>query len=157
MTTAFDSIDFKALAAKETNARMRIRLLALSHIKEGVSRTQTAKYLKVTRYSVNKWTSLFLNHGLMGLSEKPRSGRPAALTEAQLEQFKQYVISKSIKPTGGRLMALDCVSYIESEFLVTFSIWNIYRLLHSLDFSWITSRSRHPKQEEGVQDVFKKL
>ena len=29
------SIDFKYLIAKETNGRMRIRLLALSHIKDG--------------------------------------------------------------------------------------------------------------------------
>jgi len=157
MTTAFDPIDFEALAAKETNARMRMRLLALAHIKDGASRTATAKYLKVSRYSVNKWTSLYLRQGLAGLKEKPRSGRPAALTEKQLAQFKQYVHDESIKPNGGRLMALDCVNYIETNFAITFSIWNIYRLLHSLNFSWITSRSKHPKQAQDVQDVFKKL
>jgi len=32
------SVDFKPLIAKETNGRMRIRLLALSHIKEGANR-----------------------------------------------------------------------------------------------------------------------
>jgi hypothetical protein len=30
----FDHIDFKSLIAKETNGRMRVRLMALSHIKE---------------------------------------------------------------------------------------------------------------------------
>lgn len=33
-------INFKKLIAKETNARMRIRLLALAHIKEGANRTE---------------------------------------------------------------------------------------------------------------------
>jgi hypothetical protein len=31
------------------NGRMRIRLLALSHIKDGANRAQTAKYLKGRR------------------------------------------------------------------------------------------------------------
>ena len=44
MTKAFDLINFKTLPAKETNARMRMRLFALAHIKEGVSQTEAAKY-----------------------------------------------------------------------------------------------------------------
>jgi hypothetical protein len=68
MTTAFDPVNFETLVAKETNARMR--LLALAYIKDGVSRTATAKYLKVPRYSVNKWTSLNLRQGLAGIKDK---------------------------------------------------------------------------------------
>ncbi|WP_435277206.1 helix-turn-helix domain-containing protein [Psychrobium sp. nBUS_13] len=33
----------------------------------------------------------------------------------------------------------------------------MYRLLHQLGFSWITSRSRHPKQSDEVQETFKKI
>ena len=157
MANGFDDIDFKALIAKETNARMRIRLLAIAHVKEGASRTQTAKYLKVSRGSVNKWVSLFLAHGIDGLREKVRSGRPTKLTEQQIEQFKQYVLKQSHKVDGGRLMAQDFSDYIYEQFSVKYSIWNIYRLLHALNFSWISSRSRHPKQSDEVQDAFKKL
>ncbi len=157
MTKAFDLIDFKTIAAKETNARMRIRLLALAHIKDGTSKNKAAIYLKVSRTSVNQWTSLFLSKGLDGLKEKPRSGRPNALTETQLELLKQHVIIESIRPSGGRLMGIDFVNYIKAEFSVTYSVWNIYKLLHSLNFSWITSRSKHPKQSIEMQDAFKKL
>lgn len=48
-------------------------------------------------------------------------------------------------------------SYISDRFGIEYEISNIYRLLHHLNFSWITSRSRHPKQDEGVQTFFKKL
>ncbi|MBN24702.1 MAG: hypothetical protein CL578_06595 [Alteromonadaceae bacterium] len=34
---------------------MRIRLMALSHIKNGANRTQTAQYLHVSRRMVNEW------------------------------------------------------------------------------------------------------
>ncbi|WP_443083797.1 helix-turn-helix domain-containing protein, partial [Vibrio sp. V30_P3S12P165] len=48
---------------------MKMRLLALAHFKDGQSRTQIAKYLKVSRTSVNKWVQTFLEHGLEGLQE----------------------------------------------------------------------------------------
>jgi len=44
---SLEYIDFEKLIAKETNARMCIRLLALGYIKEGANRTQTAKFLKL--------------------------------------------------------------------------------------------------------------
>ncbi|MFT6918003.1 MAG: hypothetical protein ACJA2G_000615 [Cognaticolwellia sp.] len=39
------SIDYKSLIAKETNGRMRVHLMALSHIKDGANNTQTARKL----------------------------------------------------------------------------------------------------------------
>ncbi|WP_166423874.1 helix-turn-helix domain-containing protein [Paraglaciecola sp. 20A4] len=49
---------------------MRIRLMALSHIKNGANRTQTAQYLHVSRRMVNEWVKRFNAHGLDGLKEK---------------------------------------------------------------------------------------
>ena len=45
------SIGFKSPIPTETNGRVRIRLLALSHIKDGADRTQAAIYLKLSRKS----------------------------------------------------------------------------------------------------------
>ncbi|WP_424022290.1 helix-turn-helix domain-containing protein, partial [Oceanisphaera pacifica] len=56
---------------------MKMRLLALAHFQDGKSRTQIAQFLKVSRTSVNKWVSAYLNEGLSGLQEKPRPGRPS--------------------------------------------------------------------------------
>ena len=151
------SIDFKSLIAKETNGRMRIRLLALSHIKDGAHRTQAAIYLKVSRKAVNDWAKKFYESGLDGLKEQPRTGRPCHLTSEQLTKFKEYVTQNSIKPNGGRLTGKALVYYIQEQFNVTYCLDNIYRLLNSLGFSWITSRSKHPKQSPEIQDDFKKI
>ncbi|RZP71717.1 helix-turn-helix domain-containing protein [Vibrio vulnificus] len=62
----------------------------MAHFKEGHSRTQIAKFLKVSRTSVNKWVQTFLEEGLEGLKEKPRTGRPAFLNAEQREQLSQY-------------------------------------------------------------------
>lgn len=155
--TPFDHIDFKALIAKETNGRMRVRLMALSHIKEGANNAQTARNLHISRRSVNDWVKRFYENGLEGLKEKPRTGRPCALNGSQLTQLGEYVRNNSIKENGGRLKAETLATYIAQEFKVEYTIFNVYRLLHQLGFSWITSRSRHPKQSDKIQEDFKKI
>ncbi len=149
-------IDIKPLIAKETNGRMRIRLLALSHIKDGANRAQTAVSLKASRKAVNDWPRKFFNDGIEGLNEKTRSGRRSKLTTTQLSELKEYIQLHSIKDSGGRLNAETLVSLINEKFAVKYSRTNVYRLLHVLNFSWITSRSRHPKQSKEIQEDFKK-
>ena len=58
------------LISSTNNARMRLRLLAVSHFLDGKSRTQIALFLKVSRTSVNKWIHAYLNNGVDGLKEK---------------------------------------------------------------------------------------
>ena len=153
----FDRIDFKSLIAKETNGRMRVRLMALSQIKEGANNSQTARNLHISRRIINDWVNRFYARGLEGLKEKPRTGRPSRLNEAQLFQLSEYVRNNSIKESGGRLNAKTLVHYIERELKLNYGISNVYRLLHQLGFSWITSRSRHPKQSAEIQEDFKKI
>lgn len=146
-----------ALVKSEKSARKRMRYLALLHFTEGHSRTAIASMLKVSRTSVNKWVTTYLSQGLSGLDDKPNPGRPPQLSLAQQASLKAFVQQRSLSEQGGRLMAKDLSHFIQSEFGVTFKQANIYRLLHQLGFSWITTRSRHPKQSEAVQEAFKKL
>jgi len=155
--TPFERIDFKSLIAKETNGRMRVRLMALSQIKEGANNAQTARNLNISRRIVNDWVKRFYEQGLDGLKEKPRSGRPCALDQRQLTQLSEYIRKNSIKENGGRLKAQTLVTYITQEFNIEYTIFNVYRLLHQLGFSWITSRSKHPKQSDKIQEDFKKI
>ncbi|MCL1127963.1 helix-turn-helix domain-containing protein [Shewanella surugensis] len=62
---------------------MRIRLLTIAHFQDGLSRTQIANILKISRTSVNRWVSDFLSHGVHALQEKHRSGRPSKLSATQ--------------------------------------------------------------------------
>lgn len=60
-------IDFPSLIGKELNGHMRIRLMALPHTNNGANRTQTAKYLHLSRRMVNDWVKRFNENGLVGL------------------------------------------------------------------------------------------
>ncbi|EGQ7984321.1 helix-turn-helix domain-containing protein [Vibrio vulnificus] len=63
---SLNSIDFKKLASQQKSIHMKMRLLALTHFKDGHSRTQIAKFLTVSRTSVNQWVQTFLEKGLKG-------------------------------------------------------------------------------------------
>lgn len=113
---SLNNIDFKKLASQQKSIQMKMRLLALAHFKDGHSRTQIAKFLKVSRTSVNKWVQTFLEEGLEGLQEKPRTGRPPFLTSEQREQLSQYIKDKAHDTQGGRLTGADIHAYIVKEF-----------------------------------------
>ncbi|WP_051957183.1 helix-turn-helix domain-containing protein [Vibrio vulnificus] len=90
---SLNNIDFKKLASQQKSIQMNMQLLALAHFKDGHSRTKIAKFLKVSRTSVNKWVQTFLEEGLEegleGLQEKPRTGRPAFLNAEQRDVVVQ--------------------------------------------------------------------
>jgi transposase len=149
--------DFPKLIQSTSNARLRMRLLAISHFVDGKNRTEIAKFLKVSRVSVNKWVKAYLDFGIEGLFEKPHTGRPSRLTTKQKIKLKKYITENAIKPTGGRLQGVDIMDYIFKEFNITYGLSGVYRLLNELNLSWITTRSKHPKQSEKQQEDFKKI
>ena len=147
----------KQLSAREKDPRLKIRYLALHHFSLGENRTQIAKYLGVTRTSVNRWVSSYLSNELDGLISKKSSGRPHRLSDQQKSNLQTYIIENAVKNNGGRLIAEDIRVYIQDVFNVQYTQRNIYHLLQDLGFSWITSRSKHPKQSEEAQEAFKKI
>ena len=145
------------LIAATNNGRLRIRLLAISHFLDGKNRTQIATFLKVSRTSVNKWVQAYLDDGLDGLKERKHTSRPKALSDEQLDLLKRFILSATVKDDGGRLQGKDVQSFIAQEFGVIYQKSNIYQIMHELELSWITTRSKHPKQSIEAKEAFKKI
>lgn len=148
--------NFSELVKTHQSVRLRLRYLALAHFQEGHSRTDIAKFLKVSRTSVNKWISQYHKNGLEGLTDKKTTGRPLRLSEEQCEQLINHVKETAKSNAGGRLIGTDIQSYIADNFKFHYHLSSVYKLLHRLGFSWITSRSKHPKQSIEAQEDFKK-
>ncbi|MCU8346804.1 winged helix-turn-helix domain-containing protein [Vibrio vulnificus] len=106
---------------------------------------------------MNKWVQTFLEEGLEGLQEKPRTGRPAFLNAEQREQLGQYIKARAMDSSSGRLTGNDIHTYIVNEFGKHYHPDSIYYLLNHMGFAWITSRSKHPRQSQQIQDDFKKF
>lgn len=122
--------DFSALINATSNARHRLKLLAVSHFIEGKNRTEISSFLKVSRSSVNIWIKAYLDDGLAGLNAKSPTGRPPRLTLEQLAQVKSYIVDNAIKPEGGHLQGKDVQTFIEAEFGVTYQKTNVYQLMY---------------------------
>ena len=134
-----------------------MRLLALSLFLQCKNRTSVAEQLKISRTSVNTWVSNYLASGLEGLEARKAKGRTPFLTAQQQKQLGDFITCQSQNEHGGRLTGEKILNYIKAEFGVHYHHNAIYKLLKQLGFSWITSRSRHPKQQQGVQDAYIKL
>lgn len=133
-----------------------MRLLAVAHFVDGANRSQIARMLKVSRRSVNVWIENYLSQGIEGLNTRKQKGRESYLSSVQQGELSAYIDKQSQSDTGGRLTGESIRQYVILHYGVTYHPNAIYRLLRHLGFSWITSRSKHPKQSQAAQDVFKK-
>ncbi|HAS6350281.1 TPA: winged helix-turn-helix domain-containing protein, partial [Vibrio vulnificus] len=69
----------------------------------------------------------------------------------------QYIKAQAMDSSGGRLTGNDIHAYIVNEFGKHYHRDSIDYLLNHMGFSWITSRSKHPRQSQQIQDDFKKI
>ncbi|MEC4089435.1 winged helix-turn-helix domain-containing protein, partial [Pseudoalteromonas rubra] len=51
----------------------------------------------------------------------------------------------------------DIQQYISAQFHIEYELSAVHRLLKRKNFSWISSRSIHPKGNQAYQEAFKKL
>ncbi len=138
------------------NASLQLRYIAVQKFNEGDSRAFIARTLNVSRRLVNEWISTYLSHGFDGLALKKATGRPPLLNNAEKSTLKEYILSHAVKPQGGRLMGKDIQKYIKETYGVSYHVRNVYHLMKKLNIVWITSRSKHPKQDLEAQENFKK-
>jgi transposase len=141
----------EAWARRRTSAqalalRSRIVLLAA----EGLSNTEIARRLGISRPPVTKWRSRFAEHRLDGLVDEPRPGRPRTVTDEQVEE----VIVKTLETTprdathwSTRSMASE-VGLTQSAVL---RIWRAFGLQPHRQDTW--KLSKDPQFIDKVRDV----
>lgn len=148
-------INFHALAQKEKNPKARVRLLALMHIKNGKNKTETASMLGLNRGTVKTLIERVNQKGLEGIKDSPRPGRPAFIAGEAAKEFGDKFLEAQKNRKGGRLTGYDAQRML-AEQGVEYKMSAVYNLLERLNFSWVSSRSAHPKRDEEAQAAFKK-
>lgn len=113
---------------------------------------QTAKKISERLSKDIRWVqrkaALFRDYGLEGLFDKPKSGQPKKLPEEMAEQFCLRLRAGPLESDGVSVFHAKYIKTIlQDEFNCNYSVSGVYKLLHRLNFSWITSRPIHIKND----------
>src|SRR3954471_10721218 len=82
----------RRLSRHEPDRRAAMRLLAIAHALDGFSRAEAARLAGMERQALRDAAVRRYNaEGLDGLHDRPRSGRPEALTAGQQAALKAWV------------------------------------------------------------------
>ena len=152
----FQKHDFIDLMKKEPHPRKRIRLLAMHHIQLGKSLKVVSELLQYHWTTVQRWLKQFKEFNFEGLSESHRSGAPRKLTSLHEECLSSKIEELSLDKVNGYITGKELHRMLVEQYNVQCSLRTIYNSLHRLGFSWITSRSMHPKSSVEIQDAYKK-
>lgn len=152
-----DKYDFAILCKAERNKKIYQRLMILACLKEGMSKADISRLLFISTDQIYAWLKRFREEGIEGLKDKARSGRPRLLDSSHHKTLKQKMEELQSALPGGRLRGEDIIQLIKDEWGVTYTLSGIYYLMKDIGMSWISTRSRHPKQDEVIQEQFKKL
>jgi len=148
--------DFLKLSKKERDPRIRVRLIAMGHLKDGKTMGETAKMVGIERHSIGIWYTRFKHFGLCGLEDLPKTGRPPKLAREDENKFVQKIADLQSSRSGGRVTGYDIQRMARNDFDADYANDSIYTVLKRLDISWITARSKHPKADSEAQAAFKK-
>jgi putative transposase len=154
----YSAIDLRGLARKSKDAKQARRLMALAGVADGLSRTDAAAIGLMDRQTLRDWVHRFNEHGPEGLIDRKSTGPKPKLASEQLATLKA-IVRAGPDPTNDGVVRWRCgdlVKLIKARFDVDYHVNSVGRLLHSLGFSHVSARPRHPKQDPEVIEDFKK-
>ena len=125
----------EAMADKATRVMTRLHGIALSLEKYSVN--EIARLLDVQRSTAHAWIRAWNDHGVDGLLEGHRSGRPSRLTAADRERIHDIVDSGPVAfgLNTGVWTSPIVAKVIEMEFGVTYHPGHIRKLLAEMGYS----------------------
>jgi transposase len=148
----------RRLARFEPDRRAAMRLLAIANALEGMSRAEAARLAGMERQALRDAVLRYNAEGPAGLHDRPRSGRPEALTEGQQAALKAWVL-RGPNPERDGVSAwrlVDICAHVEEAYGVRYSAWGMARLLKRLGLSRQKARPRHPQGSAAERAAFKK-
>lgn len=152
----FYDYDFINLYRVEQNSKNKIRLLAMAHLKEGRGLQATGKILKIHWKTIQTWLQNFRKAGIKGLYIKNTRYKAPKITNEIKDWIAEFMEKLYSDEVGGSITGKQLLVIVKDHFNVECCLQTIYNTLHSLNLSWISCRSKHPKSNLEVQELYKK-
>src|SRR4051794_18938038 len=141
-------------ARHEANRRAALRMLAIAHALEGMSRGEAARLAGMERQALRDAGVHYKAEGLAGLLDPPKPGRPQRLSEAEQAALAARVFRG---PDPGRdgvaaWTRADLAAWLGTRFGKALHPSSLSRVLRRLDLS----RHVHPEADPKAQERFAK-
>ena len=155
----FDAAAVRGLARDADDADQARRLLSIAAVYEGMSRSDAARIGGMDRQTLRDWAHRFNAEGAAGLVNRTAPGNPRRLTPEQEGELDRLVEAGPAAAGLGHLARWRCAdlqALIAERWGVIYHERTIGKLLDRLDFSHITTRPQHYRQDEAALEAFKK-
>lgn len=142
----------------EANRRAALRMLAIAHALEGMSRAEAARLAGMERQALRDAVVRYNAEGLAGLYDRPKPGRPPRLSEAEQAVLAARVFGGPDAERDGiaAWTRVDLCGWLEQRFAKRFHPSSLSRVLKQLDLSRQKVRPIHPEADVAAQKRFRK-
>lgn len=135
--------ELRHLTKTDPDPRVRHRAQALLLVEDGHSQASAARLLQTSAYRVHVWQERFAAEGRVGLVDRPRGGRPHALSAAD-RVFLEEALEQGPQAYGVPVTIWsirDLQALLQRERGVEVSVYTVHRAVHDLGFRY--RRPRH--------------
>lgn len=159
LRTDFDAAALLAAARRSKDAAQARRLLALSAVYDGATRSAAARIGGVTLQIVRDWVTKFNALGAAGLIDRKAPGQPSRLNDTHRAALTAMIESGPIPAVHGvvRWRIIDLCQWVWDEFQVSIARQTLSRELRAMGYRKLSARPRHHAQAAGAIEDFKKV
>jgi transposase len=118
------------LRGNSSRERLLHRLHSVALVLNGSSASETARIYGDSPRAVAYWVTRFKKHGLEGLKEESRPGRPSTLNATQLKKLQSFLKQSTTKSRP--VNAKELSAYILKEFRISLTPHLCWRILKRL-------------------------
>jgi transposase len=118
------------LRGDSSRERLLHRLHSVALVLKGSSASETARIYGDSPRAVAYWVTRFKKHGIKGLQEESRPGRPSTLNATQLKKVQTYLKQSNAmsRPVNAKMLS----AYILKEFGIPLNPHLCWRILKRL-------------------------
>lgn len=133
---------------KETNAKIRERILMSIYVLQGENVRAIGERLNCTHPLVLYWKKRYVQEGIEGLKTKPRSGKPTLLSRRQEAKIKKKIAKDNPKNPWTTKRVCDL---IKKEAGIKYTQRHVQRILHKWDFNLLVPRPTFWQRASGEE------
>ena len=150
--------ELRRLARREPDRRATMRLLAIANALEGMRRAEAARLAGMERQALRDAVVRYHAEGPDGLHDRPRAGRPEALTPGHQAALIAWVLHGPDPERDGvsAWRLVDACAHAGEAYGVRYGGWGMSRLLRRLGLSRQKARPVHPRSDPKAQEQFAK-